>query len=224
MEHPQISCVEIGSPKAIELRRYALVDLIMRRYSAYFRPKTPEWFPTRKAAQVVAYFAIKAGGRINVLLCSKLVSLADRLSMERRDYSITGDNFVSMDFGPVASNTYDYMKGNASVRQGEWAEFVAPRDNYDLPLAKGVTTDILDELSRSDLKILAETWDKFSDIDKYELAEWTHQFCPEWRDPGRSSIPIEFPDLFKELGKEDPDELAQDLESERKLKLTLFTR
>lgn len=51
-----------------------------------FVPHIPDWFDTRRAAQVVAYFGRKAGGRINILRAAKLVYLADRLSMERREY------------------------------------------------------------------------------------------------------------------------------------------
>lgn len=63
---------------------------------------------------MVAFFAIKAGGLINILRATKLVYLADRLSMEKRDHAITGDNYVSMPFGPVNTNTYDYMNGRGT--------------------------------------------------------------------------------------------------------------
>jgi hypothetical protein len=186
---------------------------------ATFAPKTPEWFDARKAAQVVAFFALKAGGKINVLRATKLVYLADRLSIERRDYAITGDNYVSMPFGPVNTNTYDYMKGAASRGMAEWSAFVGKRVENDLPLAEGVTAEALDELSRSDIAILEDTWAKFSDIEKYKLAEWTHQFCPEWKNPGDSSSPIEFATVYSKLGKADPAGMEEEINAERQLRL-----
>jgi hypothetical protein len=189
-----------------------------------YRPHTPKWFGPRRAAQVVAFFALKSGGKINVLMASKLAYLADRLSLETRDHSITGDNYVSMEFGPVCSNTYDYMNGRGSTKRRDWSAFIEKRRNYDLPLAAGVTLDSLDELSRSDLKILEKTWKDFHDIDKYELAEWTHKFCPEWQDPGKSSKPIEFSRVFKKLKKDDPDSLIEDINLERRVKLDVFSR
>lgn len=186
---------------------------------AEFTPKTPDWFDTRKAAQVVAFFGLKAGGTINILRATKLVYLADRLSMENRDHAITGDSYVSMPFGPVNTNTYDYMNGRASSRQDEWAAFVGKRADHDLPISAGVTISSLDELSRADLAVLEETWDRFNDIERFELADWTHRFCPEWQNPGKSSIPIDFSTVYKKLKKADPAGMAEEIQAERKLRL-----
>lgn len=189
-----------------------------------YRPHTPRWFDPSRAAQVVAFFALKSGGKINILMASKLAYLADRLSMKKRDHSITGDNYVSMEFGPVCSNTYDYMNGRGSLKRRDWSKFIDKRKGYDLPLAEGVTFDDLDELSRSDIKILSDTWDEFHDINKYALAEWTHRFCPEWEDPGKSSKPIEFAKVFRKLGKQDPQNLIDEIETERRIKVEVFSR
>jgi antitoxin SocA-like protein len=197
---------------------------VTEQMMADFIPKTPDWFDTRKAAQVVAFFALKAGGKINILRATKLVYLADRMSMEKRDHAITGDNYVSMYFGPVNTNTYDYMNGRASGRQDEWSAFIGKRIEHELPIAKGVTLDSLDELSRGDIKMLEETWAKFSDIERFELADWTHRFCPEWQNPGASSIPIDFSTVYKKLNKADPAEMAEEIQAERKLRLDLLDK
>jgi uncharacterized phage-associated protein len=184
---------------------------------AGFVASIPTWFPTRKAAQVVAYFADKAGGAINVLRATKLVYLADRRSLEEREHLITGDNFVSMPFGPVNTYTYSYMQDQARDRRDEWSEFIGLRKDNDIPLSKPISVDDLDELSRADLRILKRTWDEFEHIDRFDLAEYTHKFCPEWRDPNGSSIPIDFATLFKRLEKPDPIELAEQIQAERSL-------
>lgn len=186
-----------------------------------FVARIPKWFPTRKAAQVVAYFASRAGGQINVLRATKLVYLADRRSMDEREHPITGDNLVSMPFGPVNTYTYSYMNGEADGRSDEWGEFVAPREGHLIPLAHDIANKDLDELSKADLRILQETWDEFKDIDRFDLAEWTHKYCPEWRDPKGSSIPIDFATVFKKLKKEDPIDLAEQIQAERSLVLEL---
>jgi len=195
--------------------------LARKKQMADFVPTVPDWFPTRKAAQVVAFFGLKTGGSINILRATKLIYLADRRSMEKRDFPITEDNFVSMPFGPVNTITYDYMNGRAPARQDEWAEFVDKRSEYDIPVAKGIKIQDLDELSRADLAILEETWAEFKDIEKYELAEWTHRFCPEWQNPGKSSIPIDFSTVYRKLGKTDPAAMAEEIQAERKLRLDL---
>lgn len=180
--------------------------------------KIPEWFSTRRAAQVTAFFADKAGGRINVLRATKLIYLADRASMAEREHPVTGDNFVSMPFGPVNTFTYSLMNGEVEPQHTHvWAEFIAPRAGHDIPLARPIKVDELDELSRADLKILEATWDRFKDIDKYDLAAWTHEYCPEWRDPGDSSLPLDFATVYKRLDKDDPVELAEQIQAERAL-------
>lgn len=180
-------------------------------------PNIPDWFLTRKAAQVTAFFALRAGGTINILKATKLLYLADRLSMERRDFPITNDTYVSMKFGPVNSYTYSYMNGVAPTRQEDWHEFISPRHHDNLPLSQQIEVSDLDELSRGDLKVLEDTWEKFKDIDRFELAEWTHDFCPEWKDPAGSSIPIELARIFQVLEKNDPIDLAEDLQNERRM-------
>lgn len=180
-------------------------------------PYIPDWFSTRKAAQVTAYFALRSGGSINILMATKLVYLADRLSIERRDFPITNDQYVSMPFGPVNSFTYSYMNGQAPVRQEEWLEFISPRSGVTLRPSQELSIEDLDELSRGDLKVMDATWEEFKDIDRYELADWTHKFCPEWKNPNKSSIPIELATIFHALKKEHPVELAEDLQTERAL-------
>jgi uncharacterized phage-associated protein len=187
-------------------------------------PVVPDWFSTRKAAQVVAFFGLKCGRKINILRATKLIYLADRLSMDKRDRPITDDNFVSMPFGPVNTNTYNYMNGRISARNDDWSAFVAPRVDHDLPVVATVDFDDLDELSKSDLAILEETWERYKDIDKYDLADWTHRYCPEWQNPGKSSIPIDLSTVFRKLGKSDPAEIAEEIQAERKLRIDLFSR
>jgi uncharacterized phage-associated protein len=191
-----------------------------------FLASIPEWFSTRRAAQVVAFFALRAGGQINVLKCTKLVYLADRLSMAERDYPITGDNFVSMDLGPVNTFTYSLMKGEASPgEKRDWAQFMGKRAGHVLPLAsETISIGDLDELSRADIALLEKTWKQYKDVDRFDLAEFTHHFCPEWRDPHGSSIPIDFATVFQRLSKSDPIELAEEIQAARALVVELAGR
>lgn len=126
-----------------------------------------------------------------------------------------------MPFGPVNSYTYSYMKGAAQVRVQDWAEFIGAERYHHLPLARELAEEDLDELSRGDLRILNEVWDNYCDVDRFELADFTHKFCPEWRDPNGSSIPIDFATVYKRLGKNDPVELAEQIQAERVLNTTL---
>jgi uncharacterized phage-associated protein len=184
-----------------------------------FVRQIPKWFSTRRAAQVTAFFADKAGGRINILRATKLIYLADRESMAEREWPVTGDDFVSMPFGPVNSYTYDLMKAEVTPEQTEiWSEFVAPRSGHDIPLSRPIEESDLDELSPADLRILHQTWEKYKKMaDQFLLAEWTHKHCPEWQDPNGSSIPIAFATVYKKLDKDDPIELDEEIQAQRAL-------
>tara|TARA_R110000868_G_scaffold192394_2_gene436835 strand:- start:2482 stop:3069 length:588 start_codon:yes stop_codon:yes gene_type:complete len=186
---------------------------------AYIK-EIPNWFSTRKAAQVTAFFALQAGGSINILRVTKLIYLADRASMESREYPVTGDDFVSMPFGPVNTYTYSHMTGSVTEpRLRSWNEFISSRAGNELSLSRAIkSVDELDELSRADLRILSDTWERFKDItDQFELAEWTHRFCPEWRDPSGSSVPLPFATVFERLKKSQPVELSEQIQAERAL-------
>src|SRR5258706_12187035 len=102
-------------------------------------------FNTRKAAQVVAYFAVKQGGNIDVLKVAKLLYLADRHFMDKYDVPILHDRMVSMDHGPVTSTTLNLINGMFGDLP-EWREFVAGRAGYRVGAARKVTPEALDEL------------------------------------------------------------------------------
>jgi uncharacterized phage-associated protein len=175
---------------------------------------TNSWFNVRKAAQIAAFFAREQGGSINVLKLAKLVYLADRKNMEKYDLPISGDNFVSMDHGPVNSIMYNYINGMEDQRDS-WAEFIADRAGYEVGLVHAVTDDDLDQLSRAEIDTLRDVWSQFGSMDRYEIRDWTHANCPEWEDPQGSSAPIAFERVFGFLSKPNARELAEQIRAQR---------
>ncbi|MDB5243909.1 MAG: hypothetical protein JWP57_4535 [Spirosoma sp.] len=174
-------------------------------------------FNTRKSAQIAAFFAREAGGTIAVLKLVKLIYLADRENLELYDFPITGDTLVSMTHGPANSDTLDCINGKAA-EHGDWEEFVADRDGHDVRVARPVTDEDLDELSRAELGTLASTWRRFGKMTKYEIRNWTHENLPEWQDPNGSSVPIPYSKIFALFGRSDPVDLERALHSERSLR------
>jgi len=164
---------------------------------------------------VVALFARAAGGKINVLKLVKLIYLADRLAMERFESPILKDKFVSMDHGPVNSITLNFINGLAEERQ-EWNELVTARHGHFVGVRNPHRElNEVDELSMAELRILAETWDRFGYMSPFELRDYTHQHCPEWEDPHGSSEPIPVERIFKFLGKPESATLAAELEAQQ---------
>lgn len=180
-------------------------------------------YDIRKAAQTVAFFALKEGGAINVLKLSKLLYLAEREYMARYDAPMFYDKLVSMPDGPVTSVTLNLINGNAE--DARWSAIVAPREGYDVRPTAGVTEASLDELSRADLAILNDLWNQFGRFDKYWLRDWTHipENIPEWKDPEGSSLPISHREIFSHLKKSNIETLVDNVDEHRRLARILST-
>jgi uncharacterized phage-associated protein len=160
-------------------------------------------FNEKKAAQAAAYFLFRAGQPVSVLKLMKLLYLAERRSFERYGAPMIGDRLVSMPHGPVLSITYNHMSGELESADGGWDSWIADRAEHDLDLRdraalKSPEDDLL-ELSDADLSVLAEVWAQFGRMGKYEIRDWTHRNCQEWKDPEGSMIPMKPEDLFAAL-------------------------
>ena len=157
-----------------------------------------------KAAQIIAYFALKSRSRsINVLAAMKLVYLSDRESLKRYGLPMLDEPRVSMKFGPVNSTTYDYAKGEEEDKQ--WSAVLTDRAHHMIGVKSNITPDDLDELSDAEVNTLDEIWAQFGSMSQWELANWTHDKdnVPEWQDPNRSSSAIRLERLLKAVGIKD---------------------
>lgn len=176
-------------------------------------------FNQRKVAQMAAFLLDRGRGRMNYLKLMKLLYLADRESMKRHGEAISGDRYVSMDHGPVLSQTLNLINGEAEVDEGGWTYWIADKANYEVSLRRKASRDVLDELSEADLDVLGAIYAKFGKMDKWKLRDYTHRYCPEWKDPQGSSIPIEIVDIFKALGRTSAEakKLAARIEHDRRI-------
>lgn len=78
--------------------------------------------------------------------------------------------------------------------------------------AREPNRDALTELSDADLYVLESVWARFGYMTKWEIRNYTHDNCEEWRDPQGGTLPIFYKDVFVALGKADQaDELTEDL-------------
>lgn len=175
----------------------------------------------RKAAQTVAFFAIKTGNNaVNVLKAVKLVYLSDRENIARYGFPILDERRVSMKNGPVNSFTYNHIKGEVHPNfDGGWSEIVADRANHDVGLRDPqLTTESLDELSDAEIETLEAIWDRYGHLDQWELEAFTHdpQNVPEWEDPKKTginskTIPLE--GILAAIGIPSPVEHAAEIDS-----------
>jgi uncharacterized phage-associated protein len=183
----------------------------------------------RRAAESAAYLLHRAGGTLPVIKLMKLLYLAERLSLQRYGEPITGDRLVSMPHGPVLSMTYEHTQGALPSCKGGWDTWVSDRAGHYVALRKNhvhCCPDHLLSLSRTDLEVLGETWDKFGGMDKWVLRDYTHTECPEWEDPQGSSHPISYKTLFHHLGysPESSDALIARMEEQEEINAAFTAR
>ncbi len=143
-------------------------------------------FSEEKVTHMASYLLLKRGGRMSYLKLLKLLYLAEREALAKWGDSMSGDKFVSMPHGPVMSGTYDLIQSENNY----WQNFIASEANYEVAIKPHISIDDLDELSRSELKILDAIFDEFGGKSRWELVKYTHDYCSEWQDPNGSSYPI----------------------------------
>jgi len=160
----------------------------------------------KKAAEAAAFFLFRANGRMPILKLMKLLYLAERSSYKQFGEPIIGDKLVSMPHGPVLSLTYQHVNGEKNSVEGGWDTWVSDRAHYDVSLQDPSSlrsTDDLLELSDDDVFVLEQTWDQFGHLNKWQIRDYTHMYCPEWKDPNGSMIPMDYEDLFRALDFDD---------------------
>ncbi|MDM1249485.1 SocA family protein [Acinetobacter sp. R933-2] len=176
-------------------------------------------FNEKKLTEATIFFLLQTRhNTINILKLMKLLYLTERKSFEMFHTPIIGDSLVSMKNGPVLSLTLDRIN-HGSEKKTYWDQFISDRKDHDLALKVDVpiqSDDDLLELSDNDITVLKQIWFEFGDKNQWDLVDYTHDFCPEWRNPGSSMYPIGYKDLFKALNfsQELSNEIIDQLESQ----------
>ena len=137
-------------------------------------------FSHKKATQILNYFAIKEGGKINKMKALKLIFLADRYHLRKYGRPITNDDYFAMQLGPVASGVKDIAENSDFLDENvkEYSsQFLELKNRYDLISKHPLEEDVF---SASDLEVLSFIWDKFGYLAVFELSHVTHQY-PEWK-------------------------------------------
>lgn len=169
-------------------------------------------FNERKAADMAAYFLLKEKNKtMKYMKLIKLMYLADREHLKTYEFPISYDTMVSLEHGPILSETLYLIKGEQPSKPNGWESRIAEADlvNKTVSVKEGITLDDLGKLSRADCEIMDSLWEQFKDYTQYELRDYTHkkENCPEWKEPGtdenykgRNYIPIKVEDICKAVG------------------------
>lgn len=153
-------------------------------------------FSERKAMEAAAHLLQLRGGQMHYLKLLKLLYIADREALRTWGIPISHDNYVSMDHGPVLSQTYNLIRDGGSRL---WSEHIsAPFGDYEIRLIGEKPT--AQKLSPSEERLLDEIFKRYGNANRWDLVDETHKF-PEWRDPHGSSLPISVREILQALGE-----------------------
>lgn len=160
-------------------------------------------FHPKKTVEAAAILLKLHGKPMKYLGLLKMLYLADRIALERIEEPITGDHYVSMDYGPVLSGVYDLIKGQPLDHALDiWSEFISPRYNQHYVYLKQDPGN--EELCEEEEEIIKEVYKEFGHLNPFTVAEWTHDL-KEWKNPHGSCIPITIEEILKYLGKNDEE-------------------
>lgn len=180
-------------------------------------------FNEEKTAQLAAYFTAKSGGEIYHLMLMKLLYIADRNALATLGYSITDDNYASMNYGPVLLNTLSLIDGHVRDHNGYWSLLLSPSKDYKITLLADGDSDT-SALSQAELTIADAVFDQFGCMNRFDLADKTHEFA-EWTEPKGSALPISYESILQAVGYSDNEaaSMIQALEDVKAAKEFLYS-
>lgn len=159
-------------------------------------------FHPEKAVEAAAMLLKLHGKPMKYLGLLKMLYIADRLALERMEQPITGDHYVSMDYGPVLSGVYNLIKGKpVDNALPLWSKFISHHNENYVSLVSDPGDE---ELCEEEEEIIQQVYQTFGHLDPFDVAEWTHDL-PEWKNPHGSAIPIPVEDILKNVGKSDEE-------------------
>lgn len=150
-------------------------------------------FDPEKVTEASAFLLNLRGGRMHYIKLLKILYIADREALAEWGIPISNDNYVSMDHGPVLSQTFNLIRDGGRI----WSEYIsAPFDDYEIRLTNPPPK--AKKLSLAEQKILGRVFAKYGHQSRWDLVDYVHTF-PEWKNPHGSSIPIGIEEVLQAL-------------------------
>ena len=158
-------------------------------------------FSDDRAAQAAAHCLKRfPGSRLTRGKLIKLLYLADRHSICKRGFPITGDSAFAMRDGPILSEIYDLIKGSSGKPklQETWSTFLES-ERLDVVLKKDPGCG---KLSKDDVEVLDSVIDEFGEMSFHQLSKYTHDL-EEYRKSyrGEASTRIRLDTIVEAIGK-----------------------
>ena len=97
---------------------------------------------------------------------------------------------------------------NGGLRDKAWRKIALSGDNKTVVPVGDIAAD---HISKSDISILQEVWDKFGGMTTSQIRAWTHKHCPEYEEVEASRSPILIEEILEAVGLSNWDERAREL-------------
>ncbi len=153
-------------------------------------------YDEEKATQVAALLLQQSNDRMGLLKFMKIMYNIEREALGRWSFPVTYASICSMPEGQVLSETYDNTKSNN--RRVFWDEYIdTNRSQNTVSLKKSCPTG---KLCRAEMSLVKEIYNRDKGKSSTQLRNEHHNY-PEYVDPGTSSIPTDYVELLKVLGK-----------------------
>jgi uncharacterized phage-associated protein len=174
-------------------------------------------FDAEKVTEAAAFLLNLRGGCMHYIKLLKLLYIADREALAEWGIPVSHDNYVSMDHGPVLSQTYNLIRDGGRV----WSEYIsAPFGDYEIQLINHPGKSR--KLSLAEENLLRRVFEQYGARNRWDLVDYVHTF-PEWHDPHGSSIPINLEEILCALDDtpENIEAIVAELRYERKVEKRL---
>ena len=156
-------------------------------------------FDEKRMLQIISYLLSLNNNEMDKLKLIKELYLIDRVSIDEDNSSVSGDEFFSLKYGPVLSNTLNII--NDIPNGNDWAEYLSINNNKEIRLIKPFDEG---RLSKKDKYFIQLISDKYKTYTTSQLVDYTHTL-PEWKEPEGTNHKIRFVDIMKALGKSDEE-------------------
>jgi uncharacterized phage-associated protein len=170
-------------------------------------------FDEQKVTEAAALLLELRGGCMHYIKLLKLLYIADRHALAEWGIPISNDNYVSMDNGPVLSQTYNLIKDGGRF----WSEYIsAPFGDYEVQLKAPLPKKR--KLSPAEEETITRIFAEYGAINRWEIVDYMHTL-PEWNNPGGSSIPISIDEILGALNEpeENIQAIVSEIEQERRI-------
>lgn len=168
------------------------------------------------AMQAILYILTKLGGQSDMHKICKILYFADQMHLSRYSRSITGDDYIRMQYGPVPSKVDDIFKAvrgdsffSGSETSDELKKYFTFQNRY---IIRQLAKVDMDYLSESDIECLDESIAMCKDKSFGELTEFSHGLAWQSTSPDRK---MSVKDILREAG--DSEEYVEYID--RKLKM-----